>query len=491
MPTESTTLTREEKAWMLIVLGLVFVLGWAVSAALRTEPPRHHHLVVMMQAKQASLDSRSRKERALLRAEMNAGHSPTQSFAILGDGIAGVAAAVNLADLPVRVFGSRSFWADLHGVGEVWQTGDSLMKTFVDAGLKSPKSYDPGANSDRLLWLAVENSRLDALAQTHIRYLHSDCQFDLALVVVDPNTSHWRVKNCVGDHEDIKGPVIVATGVSDARSILTVIPPLASPATRLDLLQARKLISGDDYLAQSTPEHVNTLIVIGSGGNAFDVARHALSEGAADLVVVLGKVDDSLKTPAFDALRNQFGGKICNSEDQVTSINLQGGLVKVNNSDTLNCKTLNGASLTGRPINLVVESLGRVSGDLPNILKSVRTINPPNFAATPVLDPTTSALIAVRLDFDKGAPPLLVTGAAADLNNAFFAAGPEQNKFVAAKNSLMNELNPGRKSNTSVLQENPPVGFAAAAFMASRLAKLCFSKRLPSGVAAFDDAACR
>ncbi len=502
MVTESTTrMSTEEKTWVFIVLGLVFALGWAVSNALRTDPPRDHHLVVQMQDKLASLDTRSRTERTLLRAEIAAGNAPTQSFAILGDGIAGVAAAVNLTNSQVRVFGSRSFWADLHGVGEVWQTGDSLTKPFLDAGLKSPKSFDSGPLDSRNLWLAVEHSRLDGLGQPHVRYLHSNCAFDLQLVVPGSGPSRWRATNCAGDQEDIVGPVIVSTGTSDARTISTLMAPapvethgppvrVASPATRLELLRAGKLIPGDDYLAQSKPAAVKTLVVVGSGGNAFDVARHALSEHAAEVVVILGGIDGRLKTAAFEKLKEKFGDQICNSQDPARSIAFERGAVQLNDSGSVDCETLNGDNLTGRSVDLLVESLGRVSGDLPNVLRAVRTTDPANFAATPVLDLNTGALIAVRLDFENDAPPLLVTGAAADLSDAFFTEGPTRDKFRKAKDLLMDEINPGRKANKSAPQENPPVGFAAAAFMGSHLARQCFPKQPPSGAPVFDDKAC-
>lgn len=99
-------------------------------------------------------------------------------LAIVGDGIAGVAAAINSPITDVRLFGSRSYWEELHGVPEVWQSTTSLDKAFVDAKFEKPSNFDQqekGAKSTRLMWIAVERSRLLALEKTEQREWISLC----------------------------------------------------------------------------------------------------------------------------------------------------------------------------------------------------------------------------------------------------------------------------------------------------------------------------
>lgn len=502
MAVSSGKITSSEATAAIVGLLAAFVVGWLVSGALRVDPPRDHHLVIETQGRQASLEQASRKEWAILRAERAAETSGGASrkplpYAILGDGIAGAAAAVNFG-ASVRVFGSRSFWADLHGVAEIWQTGNSLKDPFENAGLKDPRSFDSGAQTDRLLWLAVENSRLEALHKPGIHYLHSGCEFSMTLIpATSADPGRWRISSCSGEFEDIAGPVIVATGASSARTILSLMPrtppappaPLADSATRLELLRKDLLMSGDDYLAQSRPAVVDTLVVLGSGGNAADVARHALAEKAAKTVVLIGPKDAVESTPAYGKLRSEHGDRICRTTVAAATVAYVNNQVRINGSDQLECETLNGDRKTGVRIHLVVESLGRVAGDLPRVLRSVQ-VSSPGFKAIPVRDSTArNALVGVRLDFAAIPYPVLLTGAAADLAETMFDS-TTLGELGDGRRKLAEEINPEFKADSSKPQENPRVGFAAAAFMGSRLAKKCFAPA-PAGPASFNDAGCR
>jgi hypothetical protein len=463
-------------------LGIIVIAAIAllVIFALRHRPTREEQLVGKMQDAQANVEQGSRREWAQLRALRDAKGTPELlPYAILGDGIAGAAAAVNI-DSPVRVFGAASFWASLHGVAEVWQTTDSLRPYFKGANLTPPEDNDPAAGAERLLWLAIENSRLEALARPNVRYLLSACKADLeAQPTTAGGADRWRVVHrCEGGYQDVSGPLLLATGVNEARTILSL--GLADAATRLALVSQDRLIAADDYLAQSSPRKVSTLVVLGAAGSAADVARYALIEKSVDAVVIKGPPDPIESTPAYELLEDRHGDDICRDHDVATRIQFSGGTIQINGQSDMGCTTLNGRKRKGLKADLLVESLGRERGELPAVLRPAQEAHPVE-SVTAISVPGGGALIAVRVKLAGVTPPVYLIGGAADLADERFMAGPDRDRYKAARGALLKKISEAGKS------ENPLPGFAAAAFMGSEFARKCFKT---SGAVAFDEAAC-
>lgn len=398
----------------------------------------------------------------------------------MGDGIASAAAAVNI-ESQVRVFGAASFWASLHGVAEVWQTGDSLSPYFKSAKLIPPESYDPSAGAERFLWLAIENSRLEALGRPTVRYLHSACKADLeAQGTAAGSADRWRIAHpCEGGYHDVGGPVLLATGVNEARTILS--SGLSDAPTRLALISANRLIAADDYLADSSPRKVSTLVVLGAGGSAADVARYALLEKSADVVVIKGPPNPIEATPAYDLLKKKYGEDICRDNGGIANIQLSGGIIQIDGRSDIGCTTLDGDERKGLQADLLVESLGREAGKLPAVLRAAATAHPVE-SVTAISVPSGGALIAVRVKLKDVTPPVYLIGGAADLADDHFLAGPDRDQYKAARGALFKKVSEAGKS------ENPLPGFAAAAFMGSEFVRKCF--RTSGRVAAFDELAC-
>jgi hypothetical protein len=480
---------QQSRTSVVLVLVVIAAVTWVLFEVLRTKPPRHEELVYRMQAQQAKLEQASRDFWAVRKAFDEAGQKPEPlPHVILGDGIAGAAAAVNIEGT-VHVLGAPSAWANLHGIAEIWQMGKGLGGYFKAAGLIAPDKFDWTLKKKRILWIAIENVRLDALLGEHIRYLQSPCKSELVPgAAAGSIAAQWRIVDCEGRSHDIAGPVVLATGVNEARTLLSPPAPpalpLADAATRLKMINAQRLVSADDYFAQSEPREVDTLVVLGSGGSAMDVARHALAQKRAKHVVIVGPEDRRLEAaPAFALLRKEHGKRICQDRRQAKSVTFDGTEIHFDGTAELRCSTLRGRNLDGLKADLLVESLGRENGLLPRALRKLAVGNPLQ-SAVAVTRSGKGELIAVRLQFTNIAPPVYVIGGAADFRPGVFPGAGEYTAYETARKALEKHIDVDGKS------ENPMPGFAAAAFMGSEFARKCFRAAAAQQPAAFDESAC-
>jgi hypothetical protein len=456
------------------VLAVIAILAFYLS--LRSDPPRHRELVAFVEQNLATLKVKNDHYLAVRSASIDAGESlSSKPHAILGDGIAGAAAAINIRS-NVRMYGSPSYWTGMHGVPEVWQTGKSLSQVFKNANLLPPEKFDRGVyRLRRVLWLAIENSRLTALNNSNIEYTSLG---PYRLSIKDAST--WRVEDVKGYVEEVSGPLVIATGVGPARTIVTAQlsdgSSIGTASDRYAMLQANKLLAADDYLANPKPkDRDKTILVLGAGGSAADVVRHAISEGEAKLVVVWGEENPIEKHPAWTLLKNKFGKKICRLKIPIENIMYAEPDIKIGSGLTLQCRLLrdNKKMDIGSP-DKIIESLGRLESDPPPVLAAVMTsIDPPYEMTYEPIIKGTGELIGIRVELKRGdiraAEPVFLIGAAASWIPEASNVRANKEKFKKGRDELLKTI------NTTGSGENPPPGFAASAFMGSELARQCFA----------------
>src|SRR5207249_2389368 len=114
---------------------------------------------------QTVLEQRSRAEKGALSKLTRRGQRPTRKVAIVGDGIAGIAAAANFTNQEVRIYGRPSFWLALADLPNVWQT--DLTWSYRDAGLLPPSL----SGGRRLLRDTVILANLQNLVRLDAAYL--------------------------------------------------------------------------------------------------------------------------------------------------------------------------------------------------------------------------------------------------------------------------------------------------------------------------------
>jgi hypothetical protein len=392
---------------------------------------------------------------------------PSRSVVIIGDGIAGAAAALNLAK-GVRVYGSPSFWEGLQGLPEVWQT--NLTTQFKNAGLADPKQYDAVPSGDRIARNAIIAVYLKGLIDAEAAYLRTGPVF----AVAEPN-GDWRIVDTEGHVENANEAVIVGTGLLRPRRITDVIPD--ADGVRRALVLDRKIVTGDDYLTMVTPTGSHEVIgILGAGGSSADCIIHAVMDGNVDKVVVWGQVSPLLsETKAYTDAIALHGDKICRVANNFTKISYSSGTISINGDSDTSCIL----EKTGKPettprIYRLIESLGRYEGDPPPVVATAarnRTIT-----YHPVI--ANSKLIAVRVSFgddgDKDSTPsrpmYLIGAAASWIPPGVLISESDLKMYQESRRATVDSVNPGPGA------ENAAPSLAVAAFMGWQLATECFKK---------------
>src|SRR2546428_170430 len=412
------------------------------------------------------LRDRAEAEERTLSGLLRQSQRPKRPVAIVGDGIAGIAAPANLIHKQVRVYGRTSFWSALTDLPEVWQT--NLDSSYVDAGLQPPS---PSAGR-RLSRDSVILANLRNLVASDAAYLATGS------VMVTPGARHsWTIIDADGNSESISDLLIVATGVLRPLRITDVIA--GTDSVRRELMQAGRVASGDDCVT-TVPVGSNVVGILGAGGSAADCAAAVLRAGAPQ-VVVWGKVDSNLTySKAYDSLVAHYPSRICLIEQRASSVQLVNGEIVINNVRSPPCGNPASKGAQARQIDFLVESLGRYSGDPPPVVASAGAGSA--IIYEPVLEPTTCALIAVRVYFSPGLaggtiidrPPLYLIGAAASwippdvrisaTHLAMYKAG--RDTTVA----IVNRMNANDPTRAITIESGPP-SFAVAAFMGAHLAR--------------------
>ncbi len=387
------------------------------------------------------------------------GAIPHWTIAIIGDGIAAAAAAKNM-DTPVRVYGAQSFWNNLQGLPEVWQT--DLADAFTNAHLTDPKHFDHVNKGERIAREAVIAANLEGLLDAKAAYLQT------SPVEVLPEAGEWKVVDKDGHAEIVTEALIIATGLLRPLRITDAIPDLNTDKVRRELSEAGKIMTGDEYLAMRNPPCHKVVGIVGAGGSSGDSIIHAIEEGGAEEVVVWGDVPLPLEsTNAYRELVTTYGAKICRVPGQATSVGYNGDRIEINGSSTPPCIREDKSSSTARPIELLIESIGRYQGDPPPIVASAA--GGLTITYHPVIE--NEKLIAVRVSFgdaNQWKPMYLIGAAATWIPSGVAISAKEWTAYKDALAETVKAVNPG-----SDLENGPP-GFAVAAFMGSHLAKDCF-----------------
>jgi hypothetical protein len=389
------------------------------------------------------------------------GRPVTREIAIIGDGLAGAAAARNIGE-GIRIYGGRSFWDDLHGLPEIWQTDLSL---FRNAGLSDPGKFDNEAAGGRLSKDAVAGVVQEAMIDAKAAYLQTG-----PVSVLPTTDGAWRIVDTVGHSEVITDAVIVATGLLRPNRLTDIIP--GTLRARRTLSEDRKILSGDEFLSIRKPLGSYKVIgVLGASGNAADCIIHALRDAAVEKVVVWGDVPPELaRTRAYGDMIRAYGDRICRVPGKVTMVSYaRGGAIEVNGSSSVNCvRVSDGEAEIIQDVDLLLESLGRYEGDPPQVVASAARGEAIRYHPMIV----NSELIGIRVSFGDGSrkhPPLYLIGAAASWVPAGVEiTGADFNAFVDARDRTVAAVTP------SVGPENGAPSFAVAAYMGWRLASECF-----------------
>jgi len=393
------------------------------------------------------------------------GKIPSRSVVIIGDGIAGAAAALNLAK-GVRVYGSSSFWEGLQGLPEVWQT--NLTTQFKSAGLADPKQFDTVSSGDRIARNAIIAVYLKGLIDADAAYLRTGPVF-----AVGEHNGEWRIVDTEGHIENANEALIVGTGLLRPRRITDAIPN--ADGVRRALVIDGKIVTGDDYLTTRTPSGSHEVIgILGAGGSSADCIIHAIMDRNVDKVVVWGQVPPVLsQTKAYKDAIALHGDKICRVAHNFTDISYTSGSISINgNSDTSCIIEKTGKAETTPRINRLIESLGRYEGDPPPVVATAarnRTITYHPVTAN-------SKLIAVRVSFgddsDKDSTlskPMYLIGAAATwIPPGVLISASDLKMYQDSRRETVDGV------NRSPDVENAAPSFAVAAFMGSQLAIECF-----------------
>ena len=412
------------------------------------------------------LKSRSDIEAKLLTEDQRAGSQSSRSIAIIGDGVAGAAAAMNLGN-KIRVYGGPSFWNNLQGLPEIWQTD---LAQFTKAGLADPKDFDSGAAGGRFMKDAITAVSLKAFVDADAAYLQTG-----PVTIVPTANGAWKIVDTEGHVEIVTEALVVGTGLLRSRRITDTIPGLAK--VRRDLFIAKRIMTGDEYLAIAHPDSSPKIIgILGAGGNSADSTIHAIADAGVDKVVVWGEVPSFLKqTKAYEDMVRDYGKKICRVKDNFRSISFMNNAIAVNGSSTISCiqeKNQEMENVSG--IDLLIESLGRYEEDPPHIVTAAasnRTIT-----YHPVV--MNSKLIAIRVSFDDinsvaTSKPMYLIGAATSwIPPGVRMSENDMETYLNARVSTVTAVTPAAGP------ENGPPSFAVAAFMGSQLARECFKDGL-------------
>jgi len=388
-----------------------------------------------------------------------------RKLAIVGDGIAGTAVALNLKAKPVRVYGGPSFWEGLEALPAIWQT--TLDSSFNDAGLVLPRSNP----SVRIKREVILHSNLDGLVRADAAYLST------SPVLVTPGPANtWTVVDSRGHSETITDAVVVATGLLRPLRITDRLN--GADSVRRLLAQSGKVVTGDDFLSDLTPVNGKVVGIAGTGGNAADCLVSALARGATE-VVVWGKynqiLDSLLHTQAGSDVLKDHGNKICRVDEYVTKADLINSQIIINSGSPPLCANTSAIKPQGSSIDLLVESLGRYTGDAPPVV--VSAADGRSITYEPVLDDTTNALIAVRVWFgDRAAesqqPAMYLVGAAASwIPPSVTISAADRTRYDDGLKKTLQLVNPPPKNPGMFGRENGPASFAVAAFMGSHLAR--------------------
>jgi len=420
------------------------------------------------------LDAKAEAEARSLTTKNRAGQIPVHRIAIVGDGIAGAAAARNIG-VPVRVYGGKSRWEGLLGLPEVWQTDLSVFKS---ANLEDPVVFDSYARGGRILRLAIIAVAQEALVKSGAEYLRTG-----PVTLHSSPSGAWKLVDADGHVELVTEALVVATGLLRPKRITDVLAADKSydpRVARLDLVAAKMIMSGDEYLSiRAAPPGLGQIIgIIGGNGSASDVAIRAIRDAGAKEVVIWGGIDNDLdKTIGYIELIKKYGDKICRVEDNVTKVVFVANAIQVSTSVTTPCKSLSsGTAKISPPVDLLIESMGRFDFDPPELIQ--QAADGRQISYHPVI--ASNRLIGVRVSFDAVGdqppnPPIYLIGAAASWlpSNVHLPPG-DRTAYIDGRNLTLKYV------NSTAGMENGPPSFAVAAFMGWQLATTCLSKGVPA-----------
>jgi hypothetical protein len=170
-----------------------------------------------------------------------------------------------------------------------------------------------------------------------------------------------------------------------------------------------------------------------------------------------------------------YGDRICRVKDNVTSISYQSGQIDIrtNGTSATYCtEEKSKAKVVVPPIGILIESLGRYQGDPPPVVASAARSRKVTYR--PIVD--NSKLIAVRVFFGDDdqastqSKPIYLVGAAATwIPPGVVISNDDWNKYKDSLDETIKAVNANPSSS-----ENAAPGFAVAAFMGSKLARVCF-----------------
>ena len=503
MPTTTQSIGWSTKRKAVVWLVVFSVIYWTFFH--RDKPPRQEHLVaenhatlneIVDHGNTYSPTTNSNKGLAVFK---NVTEQPL--LTVVGDGIAGVAAAINSPINDVRLFGSRSYWEELHGVPEVWQSTTSLDMVFKTAKFEEPSTIvnqKKGTPPTRLLWIAVERSRLlalrDLLNNPNFHYARSG-RSRLSFEV-----NNWKVNDTFGNELSTKGPVILATGIAKPKTIVEILKPNSNHQqpykTRHDLVVDKKIIGSDDYFAIPAPlDDLKTVGILGGGGAAWDAALHAIESGHAAKVVVFGPADPDHSTrstglyvnAAFKKLQEKHGAKICTVAGNINDVKYESGVgvdapnivvemtaknATVSYGDgTSSCFALEQKDkLQFDRIDKLVEALGRDEGGTAEILKALETALG-GISYEICKKNKDNRWVGARVNF-KGA----TSGNNNPPNNVYLVGAMAASALKLIPNSgVWTDLLTEFSADKDLQNEHPPHGFAGAAYTGSQLVQ-CFEK---------------
>jgi hypothetical protein len=406
------------------------------------------------------LSQRSQAEAAKLKP----GKPGAQRIAIIGSGIAGASAILNLQTTDVRIYGNPSFWDTMVGLPSVWQTN---LDSFEDADLIVP-TQSPGARIPRD---QIILANLEALVHAKAAYLET------GPVTVSERGGDWVVTAPDGRVEQISDALIVATGLLRPKRITDVLAE-GVDETRRQLLLDGRIISGDQCLASSAPlSQFDRIGVIGAGGNAADCISHLLTLRSRRIVVWGNAPPAFTTTAAYAGFEKQHAANICHVANPIRKVEYKSPHVTINGG-TETCATGGTDSPVG-DIEAVVESLGRYEGEPPGAVTSAAGSH--TIIYKPIIDKDDNTLIAVRVMFDGvKTPPLYLIGAAASwIPPGVWITGTDWDGYKRARDKTVTLVNPNHPVGRNDPTESAPPSFAVASYMGRKLAILLRSGTYP------------
>src|SRR5450759_3161810 len=338
-----------------------------------------------------------------------------REIAIIGNGIAGTAAALNLQQASIRVYGSKSFWEKLNVLPEVWQT--SLKEPFNRAGLNAPELFDKGHKTNsRIKQEAVIVAHIEGLVRAKAAYRDTS-------VTVMSGTKGWLITDTEGYTEVITGTLIIGTGVLRPIRITDVISNANTSEVRRQLSNDNRIKTGDECLSEVSFGKNQTIGIVGAGGSSADCIINIIKSDVCTVktkrVVVWGGMPTGpiVNSQAYQNFSKKYDACICRVRDRLQKVeySTQDNTITVNENLNPPCIDNEGHLTKDKApkIDILVESLGRYKDAPPPTVQSAALGRPITYR--PVTK-DTGELVAIKVEFvgePKSSAAMYLVGAAA------------------------------------------------------------------------------